>query len=104
MGTSFGQKLSNGARSFQQYRSHTGLFPGQDNPSMMLVRYEQNLAEKQMKHCWKQSYLNPIEGLWYRLKTLVRMRYPCNKKGLIEDITVSWNHVIKKIKLKAIFI
>ncbi|GFX13500.1 transposable element Tcb1 transposase [Trichonephila clavipes] len=48
--------------------------------------------------------LDPLENLWYRLKTLVRMRYPRNKKELIADIIVSWLHLITKEELKTIFI
>ncbi|GFS76160.1 1-aminocyclopropane-1-carboxylate synthase-like protein 1 [Trichonephila clavipes] len=47
--------------------------------------------------------LNPIENLWLRLKTLVQMRYPWNKKELIEDVIVSCHHVITKEELKTIF-
>ncbi|GFV57249.1 uncharacterized protein TNCV_2822661 [Trichonephila clavipes] len=46
--------------------------------------------------------LNPIENLWHRLKTLVRLRYPSNKRELIDVIIVSLHHVITKEELKNI--
>ncbi|KFM64374.1 Transposable element Tcb1 transposase, partial [Stegodyphus mimosarum] len=46
--------------------------------------------------------LNPTENLWHRLKTLVRMRRPSNKRELIEALIVSWHHVITKEQLKTL--
>ncbi|KFM76885.1 Transposable element Tcb2 transposase, partial [Stegodyphus mimosarum] len=46
--------------------------------------------------------LNPIENLRHRLKTLVRMRRPSNKRELIEAIIVSWHHVITKEELNTL--
>lgn len=46
--------------------------------------------------------LNPIEHLWYRLKNLVRMRRPSNKRELIEAIIASWHHTIKKEELQTL--
>ena len=51
---------------------------------------------------WLETFfdLTPIEKLRLRLKTLVRIRRPSNKKELIEAIINSWHYVITKEELK----